>query len=86
MVLNRVFNRDDVPRPVFHLMQQGVERRGFAAAGRPGGENQALRLFDEGFVERQLFRGEAEPGDIVKTRGAVENADDDLFALVRDDG
>ncbi len=53
LVLDRVLDRDDLARDRVERQQPGIQRRGLAAAGRPGDQHDAVRQ-----VERRV-----EPGD-----------------------
>ena len=47
LILNRVFDRDDVDVFLLHRLQRGIKRRRFAGTGRPGHQDDAVAAPDE---------------------------------------
>ncbi len=63
VVLNRVFNRDDLDLRVAEFLETRVEGRRFSGAGRSGGQDESVRLADlvhhdlvEIFIHAELFQ------------------------------
>src|SRR6266498_17960 len=76
-----IFDGDDVVFGVVQLVESGIERGGFAGAGGPGDEQQAVRSVDRG-AEPAIGIG-VQP-DLLDARGEVafvEHAQDDLLAV-----
>src|SRR5208282_2219455 len=88
LILDRVFNGDDLVLVGLDLVDGGVERRGFAAARRPGDQYHAVRLLDvpaetaqvvlvePDHVERELLK-------LLAHRLFVEHAEHGVFAVDR---
>ena len=82
LVLDRVFDRDDVLDRRFDPVQRRVQGRGLAAAGRAGHQDHPLRSRQEILEPLQEIGGEAQLTHIGARAGAVEEADDHLLAKV----
>ena len=47
VVLDRIFDRQNIARGVIQTQQTGIQRRGFARAGRPGDQENSMRPVDQ---------------------------------------
>ena len=88
LILDRIFNRDDLVFVGLDLVHRGVQRGRLAATGRPRHQHHAVRLFDvaaelaqvlfveANHVERQLV-------ELLAHRLFVEHAEHGVFAVNR---
>ena len=78
-----VFDRDDVEDRIVQLVERGVQRGGFAGAGRAGDEDQSVRRVHGGL---HLLEGVGIQSQLFHARGKValvEHAQHDFFAMHR---
>jgi len=64
LILDRIFDRDDVLFGRVDAAQTGIERGRLARAGRSGRENNAVALMNQPLDLRQIFGREAETIDV----------------------
>ncbi len=83
LILDRVLDRDDVRLRREDLAQERIERGGLAAPGRAGDEDHALRLLRGVAKQLQVVRREAQAIEDLHALAGVENAERDLFAVLR---
>ena len=81
LVLDRVFDRDDLPLDVVDLRQRGVERRRLAGAGRAGDEDDAVRHVEDLVEVVAVALGHAEVLGAEHRVAAVEDAEHDRLAV-----
>ena len=86
LVLDRVFDGDDLVFVGLDLAERGVERGGFAGAGGAGDEHHAVGLLDVAAEAAQIVVGEAddverELGELLAHRLLVEHAEHGVFAV-----
>ena len=60
LVLDRVFDGDDLVLFGLNLVERGVERGGFAGAGGPGDQHHAVGLLDVAAEAREVLLREAD--------------------------
>ena len=84
LIFDRIFDRDDIVAAVIDLVQDRIERGGFARAGRPGDENDAEAPAGHILDELVVVGQKSELGKADIDPAFVENPHDDLFA--EDDG
>ena len=82
VVFDRVFDRADVVLHRADVVQRGVERRRFAAAGRTGHQHDAVGSPDVFQQAAQHVFGEAQVFQVQRNAARVEHADHGLFAAV----
>ena len=63
-VLDRVLDRENLARGLVEDREHGRERRGLAAAGRPGDHDHAVRQREQPQELGLVGAGEAEPADL----------------------
>ena len=88
MILNRIFNGDDLILICLDLVDGGVKRRRFAAARRPGDEHHAIRFLDIAAKAAQIVfikpdHFERELLELLAHRLFVEHAEHGVFAMDR---
>src|SRR6266849_142506 len=88
LILDRVFNRDDLVFVVLDLINGGVKRGRLAAAGRPGNEHHPVRLLDVAAEPAQVEFVEAHHverklAELFAHRLFVEHAEYGIFAMDR---
>ena len=85
LILDRVFDGYDVARHRVQLQEAGVERRRLAAAGWPGHKYHTVRQIERAFDPLPDVGRQTELGVVELDSGAVEDPQDDLFAVQRGD-
>ena len=83
MKFHRVFDRYHVPGHVFYLLERGIERGGFPAAGGAGDDDHAVGLGDLRREHLEVVLGEAEAGGALFERLLVKDAQHRLFPEYR---
>jgi hypothetical protein len=81
LILDRVFDGYDIARHRVQLQQARVERRRLAAARRPRYQNHAIRQIERAFDPLPDVGRQTELGVVELDCGAVEDTEDDLFAV-----
>src|SRR5262249_21149026 len=83
LVFDRVLDRDDVAFDRIEMEKRGVERRGLAAAGRSGDEDNAVLYAQQPIqaLAQRLFHAETREVEI--DRRAIENAQHDALTMQR---
>ncbi len=85
-VFDRILDGEDLARRLVQDRQHGRERRGLAAAGRPGDDDHAVRQRQQARHDRFVPRDEAELADLEQAAVARQQADDGAFAVLRRHG
>ena len=83
LVLDRVFDGDDLLRGRVELRQRGVQRGRLARAGRPGDQQDAVRARQQGVEARQVVVLEAHVFEAEADAGAVEHPHHQALAVHR---
>ena len=82
LVLNRVFDRDDIDVFFLYGLQCGVERRCFAGTGRPSHQNNAVAAPDQVEKTGLVRRFESNVFNRAQSSAFVEHANHDAFAVL----
>ncbi len=64
IVFDRVFHRHDIERGGIHARQRRIQRGGLAGTGRPGDQDDAVRLVDQAIDIRQCGIAHAQAGQV----------------------
>src|SRR5579872_6472182 len=83
LVLDWVFDRDDLHARLIQAVECAVERRAFARTSRARDEHYAMGLTDQALETFQDTGWHAEIFEISNARASVENAEDYAFAMQR---
>src|SRR5713226_6995348 len=78
--LDRVFDGGDVDVWPGERLERRVEGGRLSAAGRPGDQDEAMRLIDPRLKHRLLVLFEPQLGDVLNQRLRIENADHHLLS------
>jgi len=83
LVLDRVLERDDLRVALVEALQERVQRGRLAAAGRAGGDHEAVAALDHALERLALGRLQPEALEAAQLPSAVQDAHDDALAEER---
>src|SRR5438105_869669 len=85
LILHQVLDGDDIAGDRVQLQEAGIERGGLAAASRAGHQHHAVRQIERALDPLPDVVRQTELCKVELDGGAVEDAQDDLFAVQRRD-